>query len=53
MCAYLCPFLSLLSGKLDLGPALRRAKPLVVIELQPEEEPILVSNGQLFYLLLK
>ncbi|MBN3962653.1 MFS transporter [Nostoc sp. NMS8] len=33
----------LLSGKLDLGPALRRAEPLVVIELQPEEGPVLVT----------
>ncbi|WP_375495674.1 MFS transporter [uncultured Nostoc sp.] len=33
----------LLSGKLDLAPALRRAEPLVVIELQPEEGPILVT----------
>ncbi|MDF5734208.1 MULTISPECIES: MFS transporter [unclassified Nostoc] len=33
----------LLSGKLDLAPALRRAEPLVVIELQPEEGPVLVT----------
>ncbi|MEH2125944.1 MFS transporter [Nostoc sp.] len=33
----------LLSGKLDLGPALRRAEPLVVIELQPEQGPVLVT----------
>lgn len=33
----------LLSGKLDLAPALRQADPLVVIELQPEAGPVLVT----------
>jgi MFS family permease len=33
----------LMSGKLDLAPALRRAEPMVVIELEPEEGPVLVT----------
>lgn len=33
----------LMSGKLDLAPALRRAEPMIAIELQLEEGPVLVT----------